>query len=116
MQNWDKIVAKIKAILQASTYPTEQQRAFIEILPVSIHGAVSRANKMIRYGTTRADLEVVLRHKQRELAELDLQKRPGTEGVIEIRKASKTNGVKPKPNMSTKRGDQVLSTGKRGEL
>jgi hypothetical protein len=28
MQDWDKIVAKIKAILEASTSPKEQQRAF----------------------------------------------------------------------------------------
>ena len=116
MQDWDKIVAKIKAILQASTYSKEQQHAFIEILPHTIRRTVTLVNKVTRYGTTRADLEAVLRHKQQELADFDYQGRPATEGVIEIRKASKTNGVKPKPDMSIKRGDQILSAGKRGEL
>ena len=102
--DWDSIVTKIKAILKDSSYSKEQQHAFVEILPVSVYGAVTRANKMIRYGTTVADLQAVLRHKQRELDEFDRQGSPATFGVVEIRKASGPS----RP--------QILSTGKRGEL
>ncbi len=104
MKNWDNIVEKIKAILEVSSYSKEQQHAFVEILPVSVYGAVTRTNKVIQYGTTVADLQGVLRSKQRELDEFDRQGSPATLDVTEIRKASGPNHP------------QILSTGKRGEL
>ncbi len=104
MKNWDNIVEKIKAILEVSSYSKEQQHAFVEILPVSVYGAVTRTNKVIQYGTTVADLQGVLRSKQRELDEFDRQGSPATLDVTEIRKTSGQNHP------------QILSTGKRGEL
>jgi hypothetical protein len=104
MKNWDNIVEKIKAILEVSPYSKEQQHAFVEILPVSVYGAVTRTNKVIQYGTTVADLQGVLRSKQRELDEFDRQGSPATLDVTEIRKTSGQNHP------------QILSTGKRGEL